>query len=328
MSWPILFLEVQWCVPLSAWEEATDSVSPSQPFLFLLGLLSIPRGGPQGDWDVWGDRALSPQVHQVQLSDHPFRGSLRQGFAVVLVDTYFVELTQLCRASKLSARWFQPALPLVQWGCWKTPPPSPSARKTCQNLQTWTLSHLKGRWEVGRRKGRAGVALLDKCQVLHIGGRQREGVLGEGASSLCILPCPGEVGRVQEGERAFLFRVQSQPFIVALVTFWYTGLLLVRRTPRVVSSQAVVETFFNVSFVLYLKECFISFDWCYHGRGNTIVRLIIFFFSFHQVIGTASAVAPSPASILAHSQGGLARHWAGLLPISLSHSSSLYNQSL
>lgn len=51
-------------------------------------------------------------------------------------------------------------------------------------------------------------------------------------------------------------------------------------------------------------------------------------FFFHQEIGTASILAPSPASILAHSQGGLAGHWAGPLPVSLSHSSSLYNQSL
>ena len=33
---------------------------------------------------------------------------------LVLVDTYFVEQTQLCTENKLSAWWFQLALPLVQ----------------------------------------------------------------------------------------------------------------------------------------------------------------------------------------------------------------------
>ena len=49
---------------------------------------------------------------------------------LVLVDTFFAERTQLCTENKLSARWFQLALPLVQWGCWKTSSPLPSARKT------------------------------------------------------------------------------------------------------------------------------------------------------------------------------------------------------
>lgn len=249
MSWPILFLEVQWCVPLSAWEEATDSVSPSQPFLFLLGLLSIPRGGPQGDWDVWGDRALSPQVHQVQLSDHPFRGSLRQGFAVVLVDTYFVELTQLCRASKLSARWFQPALPLVQWGCWKTPPPPPSARKTCQNLQTWTLSHLKGRWEVGRRKGTARQVL----GFAHWG--QAEGGCPRGRGILTVHPALPWGGGESPGGGASLPLPCTEPAVYCcprdILVHWFATC---ETNPKSCFQPSCCGNFFQCQFCIIFER--------------------------------------------------------------------------
>ena len=170
----------------------------------------------------------------------------------LLVDTSFPEWTRPCRERAVST-----VVPAPVWCSGAAGRPLLPLPGQKDFLEFADMDPESSEAAMGggpeEREGRCGTArpALDFVNW----GRAEAGCPEEGASSPCTLPCPREVGRAQEGERAFLFRVQRAPLVVALVTFWCTGLLLVGRNPRGVSRQDVaVETFFRCQFCIIFER--------------------------------------------------------------------------
>ena len=138
----------------------------------------------------------------------------------VLVDTSFAERTRLCREQAVST--VVPARP-----------PS-GAAGLLENPSSRSL---------GQKDFLEFADMDPESSEAAMGGGPEERVGGCGTARPAL------------GERTFLFWVQTVPLVVALVTFWCMGLLLVGRNPRVVSHQDVaVETFFQCQFCIIFER--------------------------------------------------------------------------